>query len=124
EVGVVAEGLVGGVRSICVAESVGEADIAPAAPAAEPQEKKLPRLLAAIRLVIERATGARYYLGADGRFNVYDRRGEPCSRCGAPIAWLVQSGRSTYFCPRCQRRARVRKARRANTRTTKRRARR
>jgi formamidopyrimidine-DNA glycosylase len=35
---------------------------------------------------------------------VYDRGGEPCRRCGRPIRRIVQTGRSTYFCPACQRR--------------------
>ena len=34
---------------------------------------------------------------------VYGRAGEPCVVCGASIARLVQSGRSTFFCRRCQR---------------------
>src|SRR5213593_148056 len=51
---------------------------------------------------IARATGARYSGDAAGRFEVYDRRGRPCRRCRTPILRLVQSGRSTYFCPRCQ----------------------
>jgi formamidopyrimidine-DNA glycosylase len=38
-------------------------------------------------------------------FRVYDRQGEPCPRpgCGGTVARIVQSGRSTFFCPRCQR---------------------
>lgn len=36
------------------------------------------------------------------RFLVYDREGEPCPRCGAPIERLVQSGRSTFYCRSCQ----------------------
>jgi formamidopyrimidine-DNA glycosylase len=35
---------------------------------------------------------------------VYDRAGEPCRRCGEPVKRIVQAGRSTFFCPRCQRR--------------------
>jgi formamidopyrimidine-DNA glycosylase len=35
---------------------------------------------------------------------VYDRVGEPCRRCGAPIRRLVQAQRSTYYCGACQRR--------------------
>jgi formamidopyrimidine-DNA glycosylase len=35
---------------------------------------------------------------------VYDREGEPCARCTGPIKRIVQTGRSTYWCPRCQRR--------------------
>ncbi|HYN20461.1 MAG TPA: bifunctional DNA-formamidopyrimidine glycosylase/DNA-(apurinic or apyrimidinic site) lyase [Thermoanaerobaculia bacterium] len=34
---------------------------------------------------------------------VYDREGEPCLSCGAPIRRIVQAGRSTFYCPRCQR---------------------
>jgi len=34
---------------------------------------------------------------------VYDRCGEVCTRCGAVIRQIVQSGRSTYYCPKCQR---------------------
>ena len=37
------------------------------------------------------------------RLRVYDREGEPCERCGAPILKIVQAARSTYFCPACQR---------------------
>ena len=45
--------------------------------------------------------------GSSGYFQVslaaYGRDGEPCSRCTEPIRRLVQSGRSTFYCPRCQR---------------------
>lgn len=36
------------------------------------------------------------------RFLVYDREGQPCTRCGAEIERLVQSGRSTFYCRNCQ----------------------
>ena len=36
---------------------------------------------------------------------VYGKTGEPCRRCGAPIARLVQAGRSSFFCPVCQKMA-------------------
>lgn len=46
-------------------------------------------------------------IGVEGQFQmavaVFQREGEPCPRCGAPIKRLVQSGRSTFFCSRCQR---------------------
>jgi formamidopyrimidine-DNA glycosylase len=35
---------------------------------------------------------------------VYDRAGEPCRNCGTPLRRIVQNGRSTFFCPHCQRR--------------------
>jgi hypothetical protein len=40
------------------------------------------------------------------RLRVYERAGEPCRTCGTPIRRIVQGQRSTYFCPRCQSRAR------------------
>jgi formamidopyrimidine-DNA glycosylase len=46
-----------------------------------------------------------YYGGSyEGRWLVYDREGEPCSACGSRIRRQTHAGRSTYFCPRCQRR--------------------
>lgn len=44
--------------------------------------------------------------GAYGeRLLVYDRAGEPCRRCRTPIRRIVQSQRSTYYCPTCQRKS-------------------
>jgi formamidopyrimidine-DNA glycosylase len=40
----------------------------------------------------------------EGRWRVYDREGEPCVACRARIRRVSHAGRSTYFCPRCQRR--------------------
>lgn len=37
-------------------------------------------------------------------WRVYDREGEPCYKCAARIRRITQGGRSTYYCPRCQRR--------------------
>lgn len=79
--------------------------------------KRLEALAPAIRAVIAEAIEAggsslRDYIRADGalgyfqhRFSVYDREGEPCPRpgCGDTIRRIVQSGRSTFYCPTCQR---------------------
>jgi formamidopyrimidine-DNA glycosylase len=46
-------------------------------------------------------------------FLVHVREGEPCVRCGEAIRRIVVSGRSTYFCPGCQKRLRARRRRRA-----------
>ncbi len=40
--------------------------------------------------------------GESNRFRVYGHAGEPCPRCGAAIAKLLQEGRSSYYCPECQ----------------------
>jgi formamidopyrimidine-DNA glycosylase len=50
--------------------------------------------------------------GMQDEFLVYGREGEPCPRCGAEIRRIVVAGRSTYFCPSCQRRLRRRPRRR------------
>lgn len=41
--------------------------------------------------------------GFAARLRVYDREGEKCPRCGKKIERIVQGGRSTFFCPACQR---------------------
>ncbi len=51
----------------------------------------------------ENIDGGYYGGGYEGRWRVYDREGEPCPACGARIRRVSQRGRSTYFCPRCQR---------------------
>ncbi len=56
-------------------------------------------------LRIDLTDGNGSYFGTTERFwRVYERAGEPCVNCGARIRRVVQGGRSTYFCPRCQRR--------------------
>jgi len=68
----------------------------------------------ALRDVLERAiraggTTLRDYVNPDGlpgyfrqKLFVYERAGEPCRRCRAPIRHSVQGQRSTYYCPVCQ----------------------
>ena len=54
-------------------------------------------------LRIDLADGNGSYFEAPERFwRVYERAGEPCVRCGAKIRRVVQGGRSTYYCPKCQ----------------------
>lgn len=47
--------------------------------------------------------GSIYGNGSDWEWRVYDREGGECINCGAPITRIVQDGRSTYFCRKCQR---------------------
>jgi formamidopyrimidine-DNA glycosylase len=42
------------------------------------------------------------YGGYDQVARIYEREGQPCSVCGAPIRRITQGARSTYYCPRCQ----------------------
>ena len=48
--------------------------------------------------------GSIYGNGSEWEWRVYDREGGPCSVCNSPIVRIVQAGRSTYFCRKCQRR--------------------
>ena len=50
----------------------------------------------------ENIDGSYYGGGYENRWRVYDREKEPCVECETPIKRIVQGGRSTYFCPRCQ----------------------
>ena len=56
-------------------------------------------------LRIDLADGNGSYFGTPERFwRVYERDGEPCVRCGTKIRRVVHGGRSTYYCPACQKR--------------------
>lgn len=105
--------VIAGLGNIYAAESLWRARIDPSTPASTLDGPRLRELLKAIRFVIRRASGARYRASdaqrpeqppsaREARLDVYDREGEPCRRCGTPIARIVQAGRSTYFCPHCQ----------------------
>lgn len=56
-------------------------------------------------LRIDLADGHASYLAAPERFwRVYERENEPCVNCGTSIKRVVHGGRSTYYCPSCQKR--------------------
>jgi formamidopyrimidine-DNA glycosylase len=94
-----------GLGNIYAAESLWRAKISPNAVASSLSKTRLEKLVAAIREVLEaenRPPGR--YTDTEGRerFAVYDRENMPCPRCGAKIRRIPQAGRSTYFCPSCQ----------------------
>lgn len=107
-----------GLGNIYAAEAMFLARINPFRVAAEVSVRRLPRLHRAILDVFnesiahgstmnvdpENIDGSYYDGGWGGRWRVYGREGEPCPSCRAPILRITHAGRSTYFCPRCQRR--------------------
>jgi formamidopyrimidine-DNA glycosylase len=105
-----------GVGNIYCSEALFAAGIDPRLPAQRLSRPRCERLALAIQQVLRRAvamggTTLRDFHdahGAGGAFQdetqVYDRAGQPCRRCAAPIRRLVQGQRATYFCPVCQRR--------------------
>jgi formamidopyrimidine-DNA glycosylase len=103
-----------GVGNIYASEALFRAGILPQTPANKISKPRLARLVEAIRAVLTASieaggTTLRDFLHSDGqpgyfvqRLNVYDRKGEPCRKCGTPIRHAVLGQRSTYWCPKCQ----------------------
>jgi formamidopyrimidine-DNA glycosylase len=89
-----------GIGNIYAAEVLWRARIDPRRVAKSLRRGEVARLLSAIRVVLQRASGAGYAAG--GRFKVYDRAGLSCSRCRKTIGRITQAGRSTYWCSGCQ----------------------
>jgi formamidopyrimidine-DNA glycosylase len=120
------QGLLAGVGNILASEALFRARIDPRRPARDLTPAEIGKLARAIRAAIDftldrfgkqiAASGGRdiRYVEEPDSFNpfkVYDRAGQPCPRCRkatasspepATIQRLVQAGRSTYYCPRCQ----------------------
>jgi formamidopyrimidine-DNA glycosylase len=103
--------IIAGLGNIYVAEALWRARLDPRRPARDLSAPERRTLLASIRAVLARANGARYTDGGGPRLYVYDREGLACQRCKSGIARFTQSGRSTYWCPKCQ------SAKRATTRS-------
>jgi formamidopyrimidine-DNA glycosylase len=107
--------VVAGVGNIYASEALFRAGIRPSLAAGRVSRARMEALVAGIRDVLTEAIGAggttlRDYVDAAGmpgyfsqRLFVYERDGKPCRRCKTPIRQFMQGGRSTYWCPRCQR---------------------
>ena len=106
-----------GLGNIYASEALFLARISPLKSAHTLSKARALRLYQAIRDILEEAIAAgstlridltdgdSSYSGTTERFwRVYERAGEPCVNCGMRIRRVVQGGRSTYFCPSCQRR--------------------
>ena len=106
--------IVAGLGNIYVCEALYRAGIHPARAGGSISLERLKRLVPAIHDVLKEAIAVggstlRDFASPDGElgyfpksFAVYDREGRPC-RCGGPVRRIVQGGRSTFYCPRCQR---------------------
>ena len=99
--------LLAGLGNIYAGEALWIARISPRAAAASLSLERAARLLEAIRETLRDGVvnAGRYRSGERTvPLHAYDREGEPCERCGAALRRIVQGGRSTYYCPACQRR--------------------
>jgi formamidopyrimidine-DNA glycosylase len=103
-----------GMGNIYVDEALWRARIHPLRPAESLGRDELRRLHRAVRSslvqgIARQGSTLRDYALPDGgsgsmqhEFKVYGRGGEPCDRCGTPIAKIRVAGRGTWFCPACQ----------------------
>lgn len=113
--------VVAGLGNIYVCEALFRARLSPMRSAStiadrhgKPNERA-EKLVDAIKAVLMDAIEAggsslRDHRRADGslgdfqhNFQVYDREGQPCPSCNGKIRRIVQAGRSTFYCPSCQR---------------------
>jgi len=109
--------IVAGLGNIYVCETLYRARISPLRTCRRIASHRAGAMVPIIRDVLAEALEAggsslRDFRQADGelgyfqhRFDVYGREGEPCRTegCGAPVRRVVQSGRSSFYCPKCQR---------------------
>jgi formamidopyrimidine-DNA glycosylase len=105
--------IVAGLGNIYVCEALHRAGIHPLRAGGSVSLARLERLVPAIRDVLAEAIAAggstlRDFVSPDGElgyfsksFAVYDREGQPCA-CGGTVKRIVQGGRSTFYCARCQ----------------------
>ena len=106
--------VVAGIGNIYANEALHRAGISPRLSARRLSRERCDVLAAKIRETLELAIVAggsslRDYVRSDGlagnyqnAFQVYDRAGQPCRRCGTAIREIRQGQRSTFYCPKCQ----------------------
>jgi formamidopyrimidine-DNA glycosylase len=108
------QSLLSGVGNIYADESLFRAAVRPRRRAASLTRTELRRLHSALQEVLHEAiklggSSVSDYVDADGRegffqlqHRVYGREGEPCLVCRTPIKRVIIAGRSSHYCPRCQ----------------------
>ncbi len=106
-----------GLGNIYAAEALFLARVNPEIVAAEVSPQRTKKLFEAIRFVLSESIShgstlnvdpenidGSYYGGVyEGHWRVYDRENAPCPNCATAIKRIVQGARSTFYCPKCQR---------------------
>jgi formamidopyrimidine-DNA glycosylase len=105
--------IVAGLGNIYVCEALYRAGIHPKRAGGSVSLERLKKLVPAIHAMLAEAIEAggstlKDFVSPDGElgyfskaFAVYDREGKPCG-CGGTVRRIVQGGRSTFYCPKCQ----------------------
>jgi formamidopyrimidine-DNA glycosylase len=108
-------GVAVGVGNIYASESLYRAGVRPTRSVARISRTSWERIASSVVAVLRQAiaeggTTLNDFADGEGRsgyfqvsLSVYDREGEPCPACGRPVRRIVQAGRSTFYCPGCQR---------------------
>jgi formamidopyrimidine-DNA glycosylase len=108
-------GVVVGVGNIYASETLHRAGVHPGRSVARISRQRWQRVAESAMAVLRQAiaqggTTLNDFADGEGRsgyfqvsLTVYDREGEPCLACGRPVRRIVQAGRSTFYCPGCQR---------------------
>ena len=106
---------IAGIGNIYADEMLFDARIHPETPASSLGKQAVERLFESMRKILtlaiaEKGSTLQDYRDAEGKagnfqffHKVYDRKGEPCVACGAPVRMIRIGGRSSHFCPKCQR---------------------
>ena len=106
--------VVTGIGNIYANEALFAARVSPERPAPELTKQECRRIVAAAKAILARAieaggTTISDFLnvdGSEGKFvrelKIYGRAGEPCPECGCEVRCVRQGGRSSFYCPRCQ----------------------
>jgi len=116
-----------GMGNIYTDESLWRARVHPARLGASLKHEEVTRLYRAVQKVLREAirlggSSISDYVNAEGepgefqlRHRVYQREGKKCPRCATEIRRMIVAGRSSYFCPSCQRAPRNRRSQRKRT---------
>jgi formamidopyrimidine-DNA glycosylase len=94
------QGVVSGVGNLLADEILWQTKIHPRRPANELTAEELDALRRAVRAAVRNAIKNG---GAYGPFIPHRKRGERCPRCGTEVEFATIGGRTTFWCPRCQR---------------------
>ena len=107
--------VVTGIGNIYATEALFNTRLSPLRAACDVTQKEAAKLIAEVKMILQRSievggttfSDYRQLDGSTGKYvlqlNAYGRSGEKCRVCGKALASIKQGGRTTVYCPECQR---------------------